>query len=234
MIHEDGRRRLDALDIGGAWRRGFDELADRAVQTAELPPMVAEVGLAMAYAGRGMGREARRHGERALGAGMTRPQAVEALGAGLLHGGYGIFWELAWMIEDAPAAAWVGDPAAEQADTASVRRYFEGVWGGSLPPWLRLAGEADPDMLTEYYRLRTDILGEGALAKRHKELLIALMSCVEHYDFGIDTHIRNALAAGATRAEVVDTVRVAVIAGGIVAWVAGFELADKALQDAGK
>ncbi len=232
-MHDAERKQLDGLDIGGAWRRGFDQLADLAVQTAELPAMVAEVGLALSYAGRGMHSEARRHGERALAAGMTRSQVVEALCVGLLHGGYGIFWQLAWMIEDAPPAPWVGDPVAERADTPTVQRYFEGVWGGSLPPWLRLAGEADPDMLTEYYRLRTDILGEGALAKKHKELLIALMSCVEHYDFGINVHLRNALAAGASRAEVIDTVRVSVIAGGIVAWVAGFELADNALKDAG-
>jgi alkylhydroperoxidase/carboxymuconolactone decarboxylase family protein YurZ len=60
-----------------------------------------------------------------------------------------------------------------------------------------------------------------------------LMSCAEHYDFGIDVHARNALAAGATKEEVVDAVRASVIAGGIVAWVAAFGLVDAALRDAG-
>ena len=60
-----------------------------------------------------------------------------------------------------------------------------------------------------------------------------LMSCAEHYDFGIDVHSRGALAAGASKAELIDAVRASVIAGGIVAWVAGFGLVDAALRDAG-
>src|SRR5207237_6673059 len=104
MIYEDERRALDAAAIGGAWRRGFDRLADLALESEALDPTVREVGLALTFAGRGMSREARRHGQRALDLGLTRPQAVEALVTGLLHGGYGIFWECAWMIEAAPAA----------------------------------------------------------------------------------------------------------------------------------
>ncbi|HEV8295924.1 MAG TPA: carboxymuconolactone decarboxylase family protein [Acidimicrobiales bacterium] len=234
MIYESERKALDALQVAGAWRTGFDDVATRALQSAELAPHVREIGLALAFSGRGMQAEARRHGQRALDAGITRPQAIEALVTGLLHGGYGIFWENLWIAENAPEAPRTGDPAAEVATAASVQAYFTDVWGGTLPAWIRLVGEADADLLAAYYRLRTDALGEGALPKKHKELLIALMSCVEHYDFGIDVHFRNALAAGATRAEVIDTVRASVIAGGIVAWVAGCELADKALTDAGK
>jgi len=60
------------------------------------------------------------------------------------------------------------------------------------------------------------------------------MSCVEHYNFGIGVHFRGALAAGASRGEVLDVVRASVIAGGIVAWVTGFEIAEAALSEAGK
>jgi pyruvate dehydrogenase E2 component (dihydrolipoamide acetyltransferase) len=234
MIYDDERRALDRAEVGGAWRRGFDRLADLALESTALEPCVREVGLALTFAGRGMEREARRHGQRALDLGITRPQVVEALVTGLLHGGYGIFWECAWMIDQAPAAPWVGHPDAEQSDPAVIRAYFEKVWGGSLPPWLALTGDASPEQLAAYYQVRTDALGEGALPKKHKELIIVLMSCAEHYDFGIDVHARGALAAGASRDELIDTVRASVIAGGIVAWVAGFGIVDKALKDAGR
>ena len=233
MMYEDERRALDGASIGGAWRAGFDRLAELALESEALDPSVREVGLALTFAGRGMEREARRHGQRALDLGLTRPQVVEALVTGLLHGGYGIFWECAWMIEAAPAAPWVGDPDAALDDPSTIRAYFEDVWGGALPPWLQLTGDASPEQLAAYYQLRTDAMGEGALAKKHKEIIIMLMSCAEHYDFGIDVHARGALAAGATKAEIIDAVRASVIAGGIVAWVAGFGLVDKALRDAG-
>jgi pyruvate dehydrogenase E2 component (dihydrolipoamide acetyltransferase) len=233
VIYEDERRALDKAAIGGAWRGGFDRMAELALESQALDPGVREVGLALTFAGRGMSREARRHGQRALDFGLTRPQVVEALVTGLLHGGYGIFWECAWMIDEAPPAPWVGNPDAALDDPASIRKYFEDVWGGSLPPWLQLTGDASPEQLAAYYQLRTDAMGEGALAKKHKEIIIMLMSCAEHYDFGIDVHARNALAAGASKEEVVDAVRASVIAGGIVAWVAAFGLVDAALRDAG-
>ena len=126
--------------------------------------------------------------------------------------------------------AWVGNPDAALDDPATIRAYFEDVWGGALPPWLQLTGDASPEQLAAYYQLRTDAMGEGALAKKHKEIIIMLMSCAEHYDFGIDVHARGALAAGATKTELIDAVRASVIAGGIVAWVAGFGLVTRARE----
>jgi alkylhydroperoxidase/carboxymuconolactone decarboxylase family protein YurZ len=233
MIYEQERQALDAASIGGAWRAGFDRLAELALESQALDPGVREIGLALTFAGRGMTREARRHGQRALDCGLTRPQVVEGLITGLLQGGYGTFWECAWMIDEAPAAPWVGSPDAALDDPATIRAYFEDVWGGALPPWLQLTGDASPEQLAAYYQLRTDAMGEGALAKKHKEIIIMLMSCAEHYDFGIDVHARGALSAGASRAELIDAVRASVIAGGIVAWVAGFGLVNAALNDAG-
>ena len=196
MIYREERAALDRAGVDGAWRAGFDRLADLALESQALDPAVREVALALTFAGRGMEREARRHGQRALDFGLTRPQVVEALITGLLHGGYGIFWECAWMIEAAPAAPWAGNPDAEQSDPKVIREYFENVWGGALPPWLRLTGDASPEQLAAYYKIRTDAIGEGALAKKHKEIIIMLMSCAEHYNFGIDVHARGALRRG--------------------------------------
>lgn len=234
MIYEDERRALDAAEVGGAWRRGFDRLADLALESTELDPGVREIALALTFAGRGMEREARRHGQRALDAGLTRPQVVEALCTGLLHGGYGVFWECAWMVDAAPPAPWVGHADADLTDPAAIRAYFEKVWGGSLPPWLALTGDASPEQLAAYYTIRADAMGEGALAKKHKEIIIMMMSCAETYAFGIEVHAKGALAAGATRGELIDAVRATIITGGVVAWVEGFGPVDKALNEAGR
>lgn len=233
MVYKQERQALDAAAVGGAWRAGFDRLADLALESAELHSGVREIALALTFAGRGMTREARRHGERAIEAGLTRPQVVEALCTGLLHGGYGVFWECAWMIDAAPAAPWVGHPDAELTDPVKIRAYFENVWGGQLPPWLALTGDASPEQLAAYYTIRADAMGEGALAKKYKEIIIMMMSCAETYQFGIVTHAKGAIAAGATRAEMIDAVRATIITGGIVAWVEGFGPVADALTEAG-
>ena len=51
MIYEEERGSLDAASYGGAWRAGFDRLAELALESAELDPAVREVGLALTFAG---------------------------------------------------------------------------------------------------------------------------------------------------------------------------------------
>lgn len=212
------------------WVEALGRLVRLSRASAALPDAVREVGLALAYAGRGMGDEARRHGQAALDAGLDRDQAAEALLTGVLHGGMGIFWGNAWLLGAAPAGTGVAS-AEGDVDTSTVVAYFEEVWGGSLPAWLAAVADADAELLLGYYDVRAVALADGALPKRHKELLIVLMSCVEHYDFGIEVHIRNALACGASPDEVLDAVRAAQVAGGIVAWVAGYEIATRLVAE---
>lgn len=215
---------------GETWADALGHLGALSCESEELPATVREIGLAMAYAGRGMTDECRRHGQRALDAGIERGQVVEALLSGVLHGGMGIFWANRWLIDEAAD----GDvPVPEgQMDADSVVQFFTDVWGGTLPSWISAIGDASPELLLAYHGVRAIALGDGALPKKYKELLIVLMSCVEHYDFGIEVHIKNAMAAGATRTEVIDTVRSSQVAGGIVAWLSGFTLADQIFRDA--
>lgn len=224
------------MTAGSDWETALAELTSRSAASTALPDAVREIGLALSFSGRGMVEEARHHGAAAVKAGLDREQVVEALLTGLLHGGRGIFSLNRWLLDVAP------EPAAPRAgsareddvdvDVSTVVAYFEDVWGGSLPAWLQAVADADPALLLAYHDVRTVALGEGALPKRHKELLIAMMSCVEHYDFGIEVHLRNALACGASEAEVLDTVRASQVAGGIVAWVSGFEIASRVLAEA--
>jgi alkylhydroperoxidase/carboxymuconolactone decarboxylase family protein YurZ len=216
----------------GPWSDALGRLAGLSASSGALPDHVREIGLALAFAGRGMEGEARRHGQRALDAGITRAQVIEALLTGVLHGGMGVFWGNAWLIDAAPEGEAL-HPAGDPQTIDSVRGYFTDVWGGQLPVWVQAIADAGADLLLAYYDVREAGLGDGTLPKKHKELLIALMSCVEHYDFGIETHIKVALDRGATADEVIETVKASLIGGGIVAWLHGFPIAARLIAEHG-
>lgn len=56
--------------------------------------------------------------------------------------------------------------------------------------------------------------GKGALDVKTKELISIALSISEHCEWCIAFHVKNALEAGATRAEIMDVCVVAVLMGG--------------------
>ncbi|MBW3664300.1 MAG: carboxymuconolactone decarboxylase family protein [Actinobacteria bacterium] len=205
-------------------------LEGSAQDTASLPPKVIQLGLALAYANRGRDDEARRHGEAALAAGLTRPEAIEALLAGVLSRGMGVLHVNAWIVEAAAEGDWTPLPDAEAMDTAAILEYFAGNFG-EVPAWLEMLADASPPTLEAYYSLRSDILRDGALPRKHKELLLVVLNAVERYDVGMQVHMKGALAAGATEAELAEAMRAAIVGGGLVAWLAAASTAGPVLEE---
>lgn len=77
----------------------------------------------------------------------------------------------------------------------------------------RMAAAA-PAVMTGFRRLHGATQARGALEPRVKELMALAISIAVHCDGCITYHLHDALAAGATRDEVVETVGVAVMMGG--------------------
>lgn len=93
---------------------------------------------------------------------------------------------------------------------------------GAAP--VREMAASAPAALRGYYRLRKTVLADGALARRHKELLLVGINAVERFSAGIEVHLAAAKACGATRGEAVETLLTALAAGGIPAWQHGCPL----------
>jgi alkylhydroperoxidase/carboxymuconolactone decarboxylase family protein YurZ len=72
--------------------------------------------------------------------------------------------------------------------------------------------------LRGYYQLRRTVLADGALPRRHKELLLVGINAVERFSAGIAVHLAAAKACGASRGEAVETLLTALAVGGIPAW----------------
>ncbi|HEY4280941.1 MAG TPA: carboxymuconolactone decarboxylase family protein [Conexibacter sp.] len=207
----------------------LDRLERAALDGVGLPEGVKRLAIALAFANKGRDGLARRHGEAALAAGLTRPEVVEALLAAVLSRGTWVLEEMRWLVDAAPEGEW--QVAGERAAAASeIREYFDATFG-SVPGWLHMLIDTAPQALESYYALRAEILRDGALPRRHKELLLVVVNAAERYDTGLTTHLRGALDGGAKPEELYEAVRAAIVPGGMVAWIAGADAAGRVLKE---
>ncbi len=75
-------------------------------------------------------------------------------------------------------------------------------------------GRELPGPMGGFTRLHRKALDDGALPGKVKELMALAISIVVHYDGCIAYHTHDAIKAGATRAELLETIGVAVLMAG--------------------
>jgi AhpD family alkylhydroperoxidase len=84
-------------------------------------------------------------------------------------------------------------------------------------------GKEHPGVMSAFMQLHKSSLDDGALSAKTKELISLAIAIVVRCDGCISFHVHDALAAGVTREEIVETVGVAVLMGGGPALVYGCE-----------
>lgn len=94
----------------------------------------------------------------------------------------------------------------------------------------RELGAALPDVMAQFGALHRAATGDGALPKATKELISLAIGIAAQCDGCIVMHVHDAIAAGATREQVVETIGVAILMGGGPASVAAIE-AVRALDE---
>ena len=87
----------------------------------------------------------------------------------------------------------------------------KGDWN---PLWEQFR-EVDPDFLEAYLAFRSVPQSQGPLQQKYKELiLIAINAATTHlYQPGVRRHIQNALKAGATQEEILETIQLTTVMG---------------------
>ena len=87
----------------------------------------------------------------------------------------------------------------------------KGDWN---PVWDKLR-ELDPDFLEAYLAFRSVPHREGPLPQKYKELImIAINAATTHlYGPGVRRHMQNALKAGATKEEILETIQLTTVMG---------------------
>jgi alkylhydroperoxidase/carboxymuconolactone decarboxylase family protein YurZ len=210
-------RWLDGQGVPEYFAADLRRLADACSAERNLPASVTNLALCFTYANRGLADEARYYGGKALEAGLTRPQAAEAVMAAILSRGFGMVESSLWLIEAAPDSDWPLTGGSPKMSVGQIRDYFEETFG-SVPPGLDLLAQESPAAFSAYHGLRSNVLKDGALPRAHKELLLLIVNAVERYDLGMRVHMAGALENGASREDVLEAMRVAILGGGLVAW----------------
>ncbi|GEM_PF-615084 len=88
-----------------------------------------------------------------------------------------------------------------------------------------------PGLIHDLDRLRAEAMGDQALDKKVKELIALGISVAERSETSIAYHVHNALAAGATREEIAETVGVAIFVGTEPAAIQGIQLLEALARD---
>jgi alkylhydroperoxidase/carboxymuconolactone decarboxylase family protein YurZ len=102
------------------------------------------------------------------------------------------------------------------ADEQKVYPHTEGhkAKGDWNPLWEQFR-ELDPDFLEAYLAFRSVPQSQGPLEQKYKELiLIAINAATTHlYGPGVRRHIQNALKAGASMEEILETIQLTTVMG---------------------
>ena len=88
-------------------------------------------------------------------------------------------------------------------------------------PWQASLEKHAPELFTEVSKVRESVLSEGALPLKVKILMTMLCDALLAHSDGVAAIAQRARAAGATEAEIAETVGVAFIMGGMPGLVTG-------------
>jgi alkylhydroperoxidase/carboxymuconolactone decarboxylase family protein YurZ len=89
----------------------------------------------------------------------------------------------------------------------------------ALPAWLQTLQQRDPEFASGYLAQRERVLKDGAIPAKYKILMTMIVDAIQAHPDGVANIANRARAAGATEAEINETVEVAYLFGGTPALV---------------
>jgi len=92
-----------------------------------------------------------------------------------------------------------------------------------LNEWMQRLGQAIPGPMQGFAQLHESTIKDGALDSKTKELIALGIAITVRCDGCISYHVHDAMRAGAKKAEIAETVSVAVLMGGGPSVVYGIE-----------
>jgi alkylhydroperoxidase/carboxymuconolactone decarboxylase family protein YurZ len=111
--------------------------------------------------------------------------------------------------------------------------FFERVYG-QVPDWVAKMHHFAPKALEYYTKLRGEILVDGALSKKEKELILVGINAARRYERSMIYHTKGAIDSGASIEEIADILATCIISRGIPAWFTGVKAIEYAVSYVGK
>lgn len=196
-----------------AWAETCAKMTTNPWRSAILPRRLVElIGVALNAACTNLNPEGtRRHIRAALRAGATRDEILLVLKMASLLSIHSCSLGAPILLEEAKEAGLPPMPAPAAETPACDRIKAMGQWNTAWDPFYAL----DPVWTDEFMSTGGEIYAGGVLPPKEVELLsIAFDASYTHmYPPGTRRHIRNALRAGATTAEIMEVLKVCVAQG---------------------
>ena len=82
---------------------------------------------------------------------------------------------------------------------------------GQVPEWAETVGQIMPELLEPWLGLRSQVMVDGALPRKVKELILLGINLVRRYPPGVELHLKSAMDAGATKEEIMETIATAIL-----------------------
>jgi alkylhydroperoxidase/carboxymuconolactone decarboxylase family protein YurZ len=229
-LDEEALAQLETWDA--KWARSFREMCSNPWTRGILSPRLVELtAVAICVACTNLNMDgARRHIRSALAAGATRDEVLCVIKMASVMSIHSCSLGAPILLEEAgpELLAASAKPPGETPACDQMKKI--GQWNTAWDPFFKLA----PDWTDEFMAAGAGIYGSGVFTPKETELLsIAFDASFTHmYAPGTRRHIKNALAAGASVAEVMEVLKICVVLGAEAANLAVPILAEELARDA--
>jgi len=209
--------------ISHKFAEGFARVRDVTDNDGACPAWAKAMYMACAASVRGLDDLLEREMARAHDLGLTLSDARGAALAVMISRGEGVYARFTAAI-DAVFGEKIPEPADESPsfplDRQAALDYFESYFG-FVPNYIELMADEAPRALEGYVLMRQWSLAENMLDAKHVELLLCTINAAEFSSRFVNVHANGARNAGASEAEIVESVVCAIPVSGVASWLPG-------------
>lgn len=220
-------RSTELAAISPKFAEGLARVRDLTDSDGALSAAVKALFMAAAAAVKGHGGMLRRELRRAVDGGITADQVRGAAVSVLISRGEGVYerfrdaaaecFDPAELAGSGPSRTDVGIPDLSVDDAFT---YFTDYFG-FVPSYIELMAAHAPRALEGYVLMRQYALAENLLEPKLVELLLCTVNAAEFSARFVDVHAGGARRAGASEAEIVESVVCALPVAGVASWLPG-------------
>jgi alkylhydroperoxidase/carboxymuconolactone decarboxylase family protein YurZ len=202
---------------------GYARIRDVTDNDGACPAWAKALYMACAAAVRGNDEQLLREMGRSKDHGLVLSDARGAALAVLISRGEGVYAKFSAAIDEVFGEK-IGDPTGEspefELDRQAALDYFESYFG-FVPDYVELMADDAPRALEGYVLMRQWSLAENTLDAKHVELLLCTVNAAEFSSRFVNVHANGARNAGASEAEIVESVVCAIPVSGVASWLPG-------------
>lgn len=217
-----------------AFYDGFNRMTLGLLIEGTIPRYIKELIVACICTLQGFIRGAILHMKNAIELGATDDEIAEMLAAMVLSRGPRVYVEglKVWQAAGGkPQKRKLPDDSTRQAlNEKKIKEYFENYYGASLPHIRVLVENKQFDVLQGYYDMRTFCVADHVLPQKFKEFLYIAVNSADMRPEIAELHIKGALQAGIPKEEILESLLLGIMAGGVASWLYASKIYEETLE----